>query len=258
MAKPRWLTLFLGSSWRRGREYYFLRPGNPSQICDANFDGNRPTGRAAKRLSEATGREAKTLHRLLEFDPKRGAFSRDVDTPLECDLLVVDETSMVDILLMRSVLRAVPKSAAMLIVGDVDQLPSVGPGRVLADIIGSGAIETVRLIEVFRQAAASRIIQNAHRINLGKTPDLRRPDGESDFYFTSAETPEEAVERIVAIVRDRIPNRFGFDPIREIQVLCPMTRGSARPHQNSHSEFTMGTRGRVQITERDPAGSAEP
>jgi exodeoxyribonuclease V alpha subunit len=126
-----------------------------------------PTGRAAKRLSESTGLEAKTIHRLLETDPRTGSFRRDEDEPLDCDLLVVDETSMVDVALMRAVLRALPEHAALLLVGDVDQLPSVGPGQVLADIIASGAVPVVRLNEVFRQAAESRIIVNAHRINHG-------------------------------------------------------------------------------------------
>ena len=184
-----------------------------------------PTGRAAKRMNEATGLEAKTIHRLLEVDPKGGGFRRDDQNPLDCDLLVVDETSMVDVLLMHALLKAVPTKAALLIVGDVDQLPSVGPGQVLADMIASGAIPVVRLTEVFRQAAESRIIVNAHRINQGVIPDLRKPDAESDFYFVEAEDPETAVGRIIELVKTRIPRRFGLDPIRDIQVLCPMNRG---------------------------------
>jgi exodeoxyribonuclease V alpha subunit len=132
---------------------------------------------------------------------------------------------MVDVLLMHALLRAVPTGAALLIVGDVDQLPSVGPGQVLADMIASGAIPVVRLTEVFRQAAESRIIMNAHRINQGVVPDLRKPDAESDFYFVEAEDPETAVGRIIELVKTRIPRRFGLDPIRDIQVLCPMNRG---------------------------------
>jgi hypothetical protein len=131
-----------------------------------------PTGRAAKRLSESTGLEAKTIHRLLETDPRTGTFRRNEDEPLDCDLLVVDETSMVDVPLMRAVLRALPERTALLLVGDVDQLPSVGPGQVLGDIIASASVPVVRLIEVFRQAAESRIIVNAHRINHGLMPDL--------------------------------------------------------------------------------------
>jgi exodeoxyribonuclease V alpha subunit len=184
-----------------------------------------PTGRAAKRMTEATGFEAKTIHRLLEIDPKTGSFRRGDDNPLDCDLLVVDEASMVDVLLMQSLLRAVPDGAALLIVGDIDQLPSVGPGQVLADLISSGAVPVVRLTEVFRQAALSRIISNAHRINQGSMPDLGRSEGESDFYFISAESPEAAVSRIVELAKIRAPKRFGLDPIRDIQVLCPMNRG---------------------------------
>jgi exodeoxyribonuclease V alpha subunit len=142
-----------------------------------------PTGRAAKRMSEATGLEAKTIHRLLEVDPKGGGFRRDIENPLPCDLIVVDETSMVDVLLMHALLKAVPEKSAMLVVGDVDQLPSVGPGQVLADLIASGAIPVVRLWEVFRQAAKSQIIVNAHGINQGVMPDSRRPTTDSDFYF---------------------------------------------------------------------------
>jgi len=184
-----------------------------------------PTGRAAKRMSEATGREACTIHRLLEVDPKTGGFRRGPDHPLDCDLLVIDESSMVDILLMHALLRAVPDRAALLIVGDVDQLPSVGPGQVLADVIASGAVPVVRLTEVFRQAAKSRIIVNAHRINQGEMPDLGRPEAESDFYYVPADDPETAVARIIDLVKTRIPQRFGFDPVRDIQVLCPMNRG---------------------------------
>jgi exodeoxyribonuclease V alpha subunit len=184
-----------------------------------------PTGRAAKRMSEATGREARTIHRLLEVDPKTGGFRRGPDCPLDCDLLVIDETSMVDVLLMHALLRAVPDRAALLVVGDVDQLPSVGAGQVLADLIGSGAVPVVRLTEVFRQAAKSRIIVSAHRINEGQMPDLGRPDEESDFYYVPADDPEHAVTRIIDLVKARIPQRFGFDPVRDIQVLCPMNRG---------------------------------
>ena len=184
-----------------------------------------PTGRAAKRMTEATGFEAKTIHRLLEVDPKGGGFKRGDDNPLDCDLLVVDETSMVDVMLMQSLMKAVPDRAALLIVGDIDQLPSVGPGQVLADIISSGAVPVVRLTEVFRQAAQSRIITSAHRINQGSIPDLSPPGTESDFYFVQADDPETAVARIIELVKTRIPKRFGLDPIRDIQVLCPMNRG---------------------------------
>ena len=184
-----------------------------------------PTGRAAKRMTEATGFEAKTIHRLLEVDPKGGGFKRSTDNPLECDLLVVDETSMVDVVLMQALLKAVPDNAALLIVGDIDQLPSVGPGQVLADIIASGAVPVVRLTEIFRQAAQSRIITGAHKINQGLIPDLSKPEGDSDFYFVQADDPETAVPRIIELVKTRIPQRFGLDPCRDIQVLCPMNRG---------------------------------
>jgi exodeoxyribonuclease V alpha subunit len=184
-----------------------------------------PTGRAAKRMNEATGFEAKTIHRLLEVDPRGGGFRRNAENPFDCDLLVVDETSMVDVLLMHALLKAVPDKAALLVVGDVDQLPSVGPGQVLADIIMSAAIPVVRLTEVFRQAAKSQIIVNAHHINQGVVPDLRKPETESDFYFVEADDPETAVTRIIELVKTRIPRRFGLDPIRDVQVLCPMNRG---------------------------------
>src|ERR1700692_88182 len=184
-----------------------------------------PTGRAAKRLNETTGQEAKTIHRLLEVDPKGGGFKRDVENQLDCELLVLDETSMVDVLLMNALLKAVPVSAALLVVGDVDQLPSVGPGQILADMITSGAVPVVRLTEVFRQAALSRIIINAHRINQGSIPDLGKPEGDSDFYFVQADDPQTAVPRIIELVKTRIPQRFGLDSIRDIQVLCPMNRG---------------------------------
>ncbi|WP_230312595.1 SF1B family DNA helicase RecD2 [Paracoccus lichenicola] len=184
-----------------------------------------PTGRAAKRMTETTGLEARTIHRLLEFDPKAFAFKRNEDSPLDCDLLVIDETSMVDVPLMQSLMKALPPSAALLMVGDIDQLPSVGPGQVLADIIGSAAVPVVRLTEVFRQAAQSKIITTAHAINAGRLPDLAPPEGEADFYFVPARDPEEAVARIVELVSRRIPRRFGLDPIKDIQVLCPMNRG---------------------------------
>jgi exodeoxyribonuclease V alpha subunit len=156
-------------------------------------------------MTEASGFEAKTIHRLLEVDPKGGGFKRSDDNPLDCDLLVVDETSMVDVMLMQALMKAVPNNAALLIVGDIDQLPSVGPGQVLADVISSGAVPVVRLTEVFRQAAQSRIITSAHRINQGTIPDLSSPGTESDFYFVQADEPETAVSRIIELVKTRIP-----------------------------------------------------
>jgi exodeoxyribonuclease V alpha subunit len=176
-------------------------------------------------MTEATGAEAKTIHRLLEVDPRSGGFKRNAENPLDCDLLVVDEASMIDVMLMQALMKATPDDAALLIVGDIDQLPSVGPGQVLADIIGSGAAPVVRLTKVFRQAAASRIIINAHRINQGLMPDLSAPAGNSDFYFVPAHHPETAVQRILELVKTRIPMRFGLNAIHDIQVLCPMNRG---------------------------------
>jgi exodeoxyribonuclease V alpha subunit len=187
-----------------------------------------PTGRAAKRLAETTGLDAKTIHRLLEVNPRDGRFRRQAMNPLDCDLVVIDETSMVDVLLMAALLRAVPPTAAVLFVGDVDQLPSVGPGQVLADLLNSGAIPVVRLTEVFRQAAASRIITNAHRINHGDMPDTSPAsrDTPSDFYFVAATEPDDAARRIVQLVKERVPERFRLHPVRDVQVLCPMNRGA--------------------------------
>jgi len=185
-----------------------------------------PTGRAAKRLGESTGLEAKTIHRLLEFDPKEGGFRRGNDFPLDCDLLVLDEASMVDVPLMAAVLKALPVQAALLVVGDVDQLPSVGPGQVLADLIGCSVVPVARLTEIFRQAAASQIIVNAHRVNRGVMPELAAPTGAlSDFIFVEAADPEDAAAKVVKVVSERIPARFGFNAIRDVQVLCPMNRG---------------------------------
>jgi exodeoxyribonuclease V alpha subunit len=185
-----------------------------------------PTGRAAKRLTETTGLEAKTIHRLLEVDPATGRFQRNEDKPLECDLLIVDETSMVDVLLMYALLRALPKTSALIMVGDVDQLPSVGPGNALRDLIDSGVVPVVRLTEVFRQAASSNIITSAHLIRQGKMPELRTAEASSDFHFVERETPEEISSTLVRLVQDRIPKGHHLDPIRDIQVLCPINRGS--------------------------------
>jgi exodeoxyribonuclease V alpha subunit len=183
-----------------------------------------PTGRAAKRLSESTGRKAQTIHRLLEFDPRRYRFKRGAHDPLRADLVVMDEASMVDVILMSQLLAAVPDHAGLLIVGDVDQLPSVGPGAVLADVIASLRVPTVRLTEIFRQAAASTIIVNAHRINRGRMP--RCPDTElADFYFVAADTPEEIRGKLLEAVIERIPRRFGLHPVYDVQVLTPMNRG---------------------------------
>lgn len=188
-----------------------------------------PTGRAARRLAESTGQEARTLHRLLEVNPGTGAFNRHEASPLEADLLVVDECSMVDVPLMAHLLRAVPEGGHLLLVGDVDQLPSVGPGSVLRHLIDSGVVPVVRLTEIFRQAANSRIIVTAHRINEGKLPEPARgpdPEGVSDFYFVEREEPEAILATLLEVLKERIPRRFGLDPLRDVQVLCPMNRGS--------------------------------
>jgi exodeoxyribonuclease V alpha subunit len=189
-----------------------------------------PTGRAAKRLTEATGLEARTIHRLLEVDPRTGRFRRDERAPLDCDLVVVDEASMIDVPLAASLLRAVPDRAALLFVGDVDQLPSVGPGQVLESVIESRAVPVARLTEIFRQAAESQIVVNAHRINAGDLPNMaaRAPTGEpGDFHFVPAEDADDAARKLVALVRERIPGRLGFNAIRDVQVLCPMNRGGS-------------------------------
>ncbi len=187
-----------------------------------------PTGRAAKRLAESTGREALTIHRLLEYQPHDGAFLRDAAHPLDADLIVVDETSMVDVALFKGLVCALRPDAQLVLVGDIDQLPSVGPGAVLADVIASRAATVVRLTEIFRQAAQSRIVVNAHRINQGVEPDLEPPAptaATSDFYFVSRDDPAAARDTIVELVAERIPARFGFDPLQAVQVLVPMHRG---------------------------------
>ena len=184
-----------------------------------------PTGRAAKRLSESTGMEAKTIHRLLDFDPNSFSFTCNAENPIQTDLLVIDEASMVDISLMNSLLKALPDRAAVLIVGDIDQLPSVGPGAVLADLINSKKIATVRLTEIFRQAANSRIITNAHRINAGKTP-IRPDKGEqSDFYVIYTDGAEAIYDILTRVITDRLPKAFKVNPITDVQILTPMNRG---------------------------------
>ncbi|MFI4938233.1 MAG: ATP-dependent RecD-like DNA helicase [Candidatus Berkiellales bacterium] len=186
-----------------------------------------PTGRAAKRLSETTGLEAKTIHRLLEFDPKSYQFKRNQNSPLPVDLLIVDETSMVDVPLMNQLLRAIPDHAALILVGDVDQLPSVGPGMVLKDMIDSNVIPTVTLTEIFRQAATSKIITNAHRIHEGKIPigGNKEDLSLSDFYIIPCEDVEKIKELVISLVAKRIPAKFKFNPINDIQVLTPTRRG---------------------------------
>ncbi|AMY11469.1 Exodeoxyribonuclease V alpha chain [Luteitalea pratensis] len=183
-----------------------------------------PTGRAAKRMTEATGLEAKTIHRLLEINPQDGRFRRRAGNPLEGDLLVVDESSMVDVVLMAHLLQAVPDTMGVLLVGDVDQLPSVGPGQVLADVIDSGRVPVARLTEIHRQSAESRIVLAAHAINAGDMPAFSQ-SGQGDCFFVEAEDAERALQRLLQVVSERIPQRFGLDPVRDVQVLCPMNRG---------------------------------
>jgi exodeoxyribonuclease V alpha subunit len=183
-----------------------------------------PTGRAAKRLTESTGREAKTIHRLLEFDPGIGTFRRGRENPLDADLLVVDEVSMVDVVLMNQLLRAVPPFAAVVFVGDVDQLPSVGAGAVLADLIASDRLPVARLTEVHRQAGASWIVRAAHAVNHGDMPESAPAGGDGDFYFVEADNPETVIDRIRQVVTARIPARFGLDPLRDVQVLTPQVK----------------------------------
>jgi len=181
-----------------------------------------PTGRAAKRLSEATDRPAQTVHRLLEYSPAEG-YRRNEANPLPADILIVDEASMLDLLLTNRLLKAVDPAAHLLLVGDVDQLPSVGAGDVLRDVIGSGRVEVIRLTHIFRQVAESGIIVNAHRVNRGQFPVLNEYD---DFYFFSKEDPHEAADLLVDVVVRRIPAKFGFDPVDDVQVLAPMYRGA--------------------------------
>ncbi len=185
-----------------------------------------PTGRAAQRMAEATGLEASTLHRLLEFQPARGGFQRNASNPLEGDVVVIDEVSMVDVPLMSRLLDALPRKARLILVGDADQLPSVGPGLVLGDIIRSGMIPVVHLKEIFRQAGDSRIISGAHSINRGEIPDIIEAPKDSDFVFIEREDPEECAATLVSMVRDRLPKHLGVDPIEGIQILSPMHRGS--------------------------------
>ncbi|MBN1770840.1 MAG: ATP-dependent RecD-like DNA helicase [Deltaproteobacteria bacterium] len=188
-----------------------------------------PTGRAAKRMTEATGLPAQTIHRLLAFDPRGGGFAHRRGAPLEADVVVIDEASMLDTVLAHHLLAALPPEARLILVGDVDQLPSVGPGNVLGDVIESGRVPVVRLTEVFRQAAASRIVAGAHSIRRGEAP-RSAPDKGGDFYFLEEE-PERVTERIVKLVAEDVPRRLGVDPVREIQVLCPMNRGRAGSHE---------------------------
>ncbi|MEN6351296.1 MAG: ATP-dependent RecD-like DNA helicase [Syntrophomonas sp.] len=188
-----------------------------------------PTGRAAKRMQETTRFDSSTIHRLLEFSPREGKFKKNREYPLDTDVIIVDEASMIDTLLMYHLLKAIPFRAILIMVGDVNQLPSVGPGNVLADLIASGKFPLVELREIFRQSRRSRIVSNAHRINEGKFPFIDNPpEGDlSDFYFIEEEDPQKVVEKVMELCQKRIPGRFSFHPQREIQVLTPMHRGVA-------------------------------
>ena len=183
-----------------------------------------PTGRAAKRMTEITGKKAKTIHSLLEYDFKAQKFKRGLENPLDCHLIIIDESSMIDTYLMYSLLKAIPNSARAIFVGDINQLPSVGPGNVLKDLISSRSLPVTVLNEIFRQAAGSRIITNAHRINNGTFPDLSN-QSDSDFFYLDAEMPEDVLRNILSLVLHRLPSRYGFDPFHDIQVLAPMRRG---------------------------------
>ena len=186
-----------------------------------------PTGRAAKRMHEATGHLAKTIHRMLEYSVRKGGFQKNENNPLKCDLLIVDEASMIDSVLMHHLLKAVPPRATFVLVGDINQLPSVGPGNVLKDIIASGAVPVVELTEIFRQAQESSIVVNAHRINQGLLPQLQPAEHQlEDFYLLEQEDPEEVLKIILELIQERIPKRFGLDPLNDIQVLTPMHRGT--------------------------------
>lgn len=182
-----------------------------------------PTGRAAKRMSETTGLEAKTIHRLLEYKPPEG-YKKNEESPLDCDVLIIDETSMVDIMLFYNLLKAVSNETVLILVGDVDQLPSVGAGNVLKDIIESETVNVVRLTRIFRQAQGSAIVTNAHRINRGGTPNLKGGKS-SDFFFIEEEEPQKVVATITELCSKRLPNYYKVDPVNDIQVLCPMQKG---------------------------------
>ena len=206
-----------------------------------------PTGRAAKRLAEATGRPASTAHRMLEWSVREGVFQRNADNPLDVDMLIVDEASMLDTYLLASLVAAVPTDAAVVLVGDVDQLPSVGPGNVLADIIKSDRLTVVRLTEIFRQAQQSNIVLNAHRINRGELPIAPQRDSDelTDFYVIGTDDPQTAQDRVFELVTDRIPNAFGMDPMSEVQVLAPMHRGDVGTqalNRRLQDHFTGGAR----------------
>lgn len=201
----------------QGIVYLFKRVGGKVLLA-------APTGRAAKRLSEVTGAEAKTIHRLLEFNPGVMEFGRDQDNRLDADLVILDESSMVDTALMNALLRAVKTSARFVLVGDVDQLPSVGAGNVLRDLIDTALLPVVRLTEIFRQARESSIVMNAHRVNRGEMPDTKNRN-EADFFFINEPDPSAGAARIAELCTERLPRKYGLDPFNDIQVIAPMYRG---------------------------------
>lgn len=184
-----------------------------------------PTGRAAKRLSETTGRDAKTIHRLLEYSPHSNGFTRNLQNPLDADVIIIDEMSMVDIVLMNRLMQAIPSGATIILIGDTDQLPSVGAGNVLKHLIVSRSIPVVRLTEIFRQAQQSMIVTNAHLINTGEFPELSGPP-DRNFFFIQEEDPDTAVEIISTLIAERLPQHFDYHPIDDIQLLCPMRKGT--------------------------------
>ncbi len=184
-----------------------------------------PTGRAAKRLSETTGREAKTIHRLLEYSPHTNGFTRNLQNPLDADVIIIDEMSMVDIVLMNRLMQAIPSDATIILIGDTDQLPSVGAGNVLKHLIASRSIRVVTLTEIFRQAQQSMIVTNAHLINTGEFPKLSGPP-DRNFFFIQEEDPDAGVEIISTLIAERLPKTFGYHPIDDIQLLCPMRKGT--------------------------------
>jgi len=189
-----------------------------------------PTGRAARRLSEVTGKKAATVHKLLGYNPTEGFFEKNRDNPLETDVMIVDEVSMVDTLLMYQLTQALPATAVLILVGDSFQLPSVGPGNVLADIIASAAVPVFSLNTIFRQAAESPIVLNAHRVRKGVFPEIVAKEidqGLSEFYFIETQQPDDVVSRICQLCTQTLPEKFGLDRVRDIQVLTPMHRGEA-------------------------------
>jgi len=199
------------------------------KMLKVSFRLSSPTGRAAKRMKEATGEEASTIHRMLEFNPRSGKFNRTFEEPLDAQVLIIDEASMLDTVLAYYFFKAVSPTAHVILVGDIDQLPSVGPGNVLGHIIDSGVAEVVELTEIFRQAEKSLTVVNAHRINQGELPILKKPvdDEKSDFYFIEKDDPKEVAETIRRLVLEKIPTKFQFDPVDDIQIISPMYKGAS-------------------------------